>query len=68
MRHFISQMSPQRHQQIIDEVREAGKQGATRVPDTIMFGNGDPSDSMVIRMTDALLEGQADREKQEQAV
>ena len=63
MRRFIPQMSCARKQQALDESRAAGRQGAVKVPDTVLFGDGvDPTDSMVIRMTDALLEGRAERE------
>lgn len=64
MRRFVPQMSVARRQRMLDEARDAGRRGAERVPDTVLFGNGDPSDSMVIKMTDALLEGRAEREQE----
>lgn len=59
MRHFYAQMSPARHQQILDEARAAGRRGATRVPDTVLFGDGDPSDSLILRLVDAHADGYA---------
>lgn len=65
MRHFIPQMSPARHQQILDEIQAAGRSGAERVPDSALFADGvAPSDTGIFRMVSALEAGRAEREKE----
>ena len=66
MRHCIHQMSPARTQQILDDMRELGKAGGSRVPDSALFpAANDPtqdlSDTAIHRLVDALNEGRAKR-------
>lgn len=52
----------ERRREAIEEARAAGKQGATRVPDTVLFAHGDPSDSMIVELVQGWAEGAAERE------
>jgi hypothetical protein len=46
----------------IEEARMAGKQGATRVPDTVLFGYGELTDTAILQLTESFLQGKAERE------
>lgn len=68
MRRFVEQMSPASHQNVLDAVRDAGRAGAARVPDTALFpAPADPTqditDTGIFRLVDALEVGRAERQK-----
>lgn len=53
-----------RHREAVAQAKAAGRMGATRVPDTVLFRDGrDPSDSMIVRCVSALEEGRSEREQ-----
>lgn len=64
MRHFTPGMSAQRHQQILDECRAAGRLGSERLPASTHVD--DSSESMLVKALDAHAEGLAEREKETQ--
>lgn len=67
MKLYVHKLTPERGQKRIDDARDAGKQGAKRVPDSALFGDGvDPTDSMILDVTTAYFEGVADRKKEPQ--
>ena len=68
MRHCVEQMSPQSHQRILDDMRELGRAGGSRVPDSALFpAANDPtqdlSDTGIHKLVDALNEGRTQRAK-----
>ena len=55
-----------RHREAVAQAKAAGRMGATRVPDTVLFRDGrDPSDSMIVRCVSALEEGRSERGRPE---
>ena len=55
-------LDPRARQQAEALARDAGRRGASRVPDAALFPGGlDPSDSCVIAVLDAYLAGQLER-------
>jgi len=48
----------------LEEARLAGKHGAQRVPDTVLFGYGELSDTAILQLTESFLRGKAEREGQ----
>jgi len=39
--------------QAVEDAHQAGEHGTTRVPDSVLFACGDPSDSMILKLVDA---------------
>jgi len=52
----------ERRREAIEEARTAGRRGAVRLPNSVLFATGDPSDSMILERLDALEAGRAERE------
>jgi hypothetical protein len=61
MRHFIPQMSPARHQQILDEVRAAARLGAHSIPSAALTAVPDPSDTFIGKLLIAFDQGKSQR-------
>lgn len=57
-------LSTGQQHQAAEAARIAGLQGATRVPDSILFLHGDPNDTAITAMVDGLMEGLAERSKE----
>lgn len=65
MRHCISQMSPARRQQILDESRAAGRLGALRLP-TITHAEPDElSDTLLLAALTEFEAGAAERPEED---
>jgi len=51
----------ERRRDAIEEARAAGKHGAQRVPDTVLFGYGELSDTALLQITEEFLRAKAER-------
>jgi hypothetical protein len=47
----------------VNTALDAGKRGTHRVPDSVLFACGDPSDSLILKMVDAHARGLAEWEE-----
>jgi len=53
----------EKRKEAIEEARAAGKHGAQRVPDTVLFGYGELSDTALLQITQEFLLAKAEREE-----
>lgn len=61
---LIHSSSHDTHDEAIESARAAGRLGATRLPDTVLFHHGrELTDTGVMKCLDALEEGQAERDR-----
>lgn len=51
----------ERRREANEAARLAGRRGATRLPDSVLFATGEPSDSMIVERLDALEQGRRER-------
>lgn len=47
--------------QAVEDARKAGERGTARIPDSVLFACGDPSDSMILKLVDANAAGLEER-------